>query len=196
MREASLPSYTGDMDHGFPAPPADSLARVEEAYRAEKPRFMARLRKAGRSIQDAEDILHDAYAALLERSSLVPDIRSLPAWLNSLIGRRLVDAWRRDHVRGSAGETSVAQETLEEIVAEAGLDPQDSFVAESLVDALNDAIAALPAEQRRVIEAQVFGGQSFREIAQKTGECIDTLTARKRYALANLSRALRHWIEE
>jgi RNA polymerase sigma factor (sigma-70 family) len=196
MRAGPLMSYTAVMDHGVSALPEGSLERVEEAYRAEKPRLMARLRKAGRSLQDAEDILHDAYAELLERSSIVPDIRNLGAWLNSLVGRRLVDAWRRDRVRASAGEASVAQETLEEIVAGAGLDPQDSFAVESLLDALNDAIAALPAEQRCVIEAQVFGGRSFREIALKTGESIDTLTARKRYALANLSRALRHWIEE
>ena len=64
------------------------------------------------------------------------------------------------------------------------------------MDALNDAIRALPAAQRRVVEAQVFGGLTFREIAKTTGESIDTLTARKRYALSNLARALRHWIEE
>jgi RNA polymerase sigma factor (sigma-70 family) len=179
-----------------PASRSESLERIEEAYREEKPRFIARLRKAGRSLQEAEDLVQDAYAELLERASLVPDIRNLPAWINALLGRRLVDAWRHEQVRRSAGDTSVAQETLEEIVSGTGLDPQDSFAVESVLDALNDAIAALPAEQRRVIEAQVFGGQSFREIALRTGESIDTLIARKRYALAKLSRALRHWIEE
>ena len=42
----------------------------------------------------------------------------------------------------------------------------------------------------------MFGGLTFRELAEATGESIDTLMARKRYALRNLSRALRHWIEE
>jgi DNA-directed RNA polymerase specialized sigma24 family protein len=46
------------------------------------------------------------------------------------------------------------------------------------------------------VEAEVFGGMTFREIAEATGESIDTLMARKRYALKNLSRALRLWIEE
>jgi hypothetical protein len=46
------------------------------------------------------------------------------------------------------------------------------------------------------VEAQVFGGMMFREMAAATGESIDTLTARKRYAVRSLSRALRHWIEE
>jgi DNA-directed RNA polymerase specialized sigma24 family protein len=46
------------------------------------------------------------------------------------------------------------------------------------------------------VEAQVFGGLTFREIAEATRESIDTLTARKRYAVRSLARALRHWIEE
>jgi len=184
------------MEKSQAAEDGDSLGRIEEAYKREKPRFMARLRKAGRSLQEAEDILHDAYAELLGSLQAVPDIRNLPAWINSLLSRRMIDSWRHEEVKRSAGETQVAQEVLEEIIGGTGLDPQDEFVRESLADALDDAIKALPAAQRRVIEAQVFGGMAFREIADRDGESIDTLTARKRYALANLSKALKHWIEE
>jgi RNA polymerase sigma factor (sigma-70 family) len=184
------------MDRIAPDPRSDSLERIEEAYRQEKPRFVARLRKAGRSLQEAEDLVQDAYAELLERASIVPDIRNLPAWINSLVGRRLVDAWRHERVRRDVGETRVAEETLEEIIGGAGLDPHDEFVRESLMDALDDAIKALPPAQRKVIEAQVFGGMTFREIAERTGDSIDTLTARKRYALGSLAKALRHWIED
>ena len=49
---------------------------------------------------------------------------------------------------------------------------------------------------RSAMSFRRFRGLTFREIAEATGESIDTLTARKRYALRNLSRALRHWIEE
>jgi len=70
------------------------------------------------------------------------------------------------------------------------------YKRQALLDALNDALKALPPDQRQVIEAQVFGGKTFREISEATGVGIDTLTARKRYALQSLSRALRHWIEE
>jgi RNA polymerase sigma factor (sigma-70 family) len=196
-KPAPPPSYyVKTMGTSLAAESSDSLGRIEEAYRKEKPRFIARLRKTGRSLQEAEDILHDAYAELLENLPAVPDIRSLPAWINSLLGRRMIDSWRHERVRRAAGETSVAQETLEEIICGAGFDPHDEFVRESLMDALDDAIKALPAPQRKVIEAQVFGGQTFREIAERAGESIDTLTARKRYALANLAKALRRWIDD
>jgi RNA polymerase sigma factor (sigma-70 family) len=184
------------MTHDLPGDDGDSQRRLEDAYKKEKPRFLARLRAAGRTLEEAEDLIQDVYAETLERLPLVADIRNLPAWINSLITRRLIDAWRHARVRAASGETDVAEDTLREIIAGTGLDPLDGFVRASLADALNDALRALPPAQRRVVEAQVFGGLTFREMAEASGESIDTLTARKRYALRSLSRALRDWIDE
>ena len=174
----------------------DAGRRLAQAYQSEKPRLLARVRAAGRSLEEAEDLVHDVYAETLARLPLLAGIRNLPAWINSLFTRRLIDAWRHEKVRRSCGETDVAEETLREIIRGAGLDPHETYVRDRLVEAVNDALRVLPAAQRRVLEAQVFGGLTFREIAEATGESIDTLTARKRYAVRNLARALRHWIEE
>jgi RNA polymerase sigma factor (sigma-70 family) len=174
----------------------ESQQRLAETYTRETPRLLARLRAAGRTLEEAEDLVQDVYAEILERLPLMAEIRNLPAWINAAATRRMIDAWRHDRVRDSAGEIDVTEETLREIISGVGLDPLDGFIRGSLMDALNDALRALPAPQRKVVEAQVFGGMTFREIAAATGESIDTLTARKRYALRNLSRALRHWIEE
>jgi RNA polymerase sigma factor (sigma-70 family) len=173
-----------------------SHQRLAETYTREKPRLLARLRAAGRTLEEAEDLVHDVYAEVMEHLPLVAGIRNLPAWINSMVTRRMIDNWRHERVRDASGETDVSEDTLQEIISSVGLDPQDGFVRESLMDAVNDALRALPAAQRRVVEAQVFGGLTFREISEATGESIDTLTARKRYALRNLARALKHWIEE
>jgi len=183
------------MTHNRCAENTDASSRLEQAYKSEKPRLMARVRAAGRSLEEAEDLVHDVYAETLAHLPLVAGIRNLPAWINTLFTRRLIDAWRHEKVRKASGETTVAEETLREIIKGAGVDPQEAYVRDCLVEALNDALRVLPAAQRRVVEAQVFGGWTFREIAEATGESIDTLTARKRYALRNLSRALRHWID-
>lgn len=175
---------------------SEAHERLVRAYSDEKPRLLARLRVAGRTLEEAEDLVQDVYAETLGRLPVIGEIRNVPAWINSLVKRRLIDLWRHDRVREASGETDVAEETLREIIAGAGFDPLDGFVRESLLDALNTALRALPAAQRSVVEAQVFGGRTFREIAEATGESIDTLTARKRYALKNLSRALRHWIDQ
>lgn len=174
----------------------NSLKRLERAYESEKPRFMARMRSAGRSIEEAEDVIQDVYTEVMERLHLVADIHNLPAWINTLFTRRLIDAWRHEKVRVASGETDVAEDTLNEIIGSIGLNPLDNFIRDALLDALDDALRALPVKERKVLEAQVFGGMTFREIAEATGESIDTLTSRKRYAIEKLSRALNHWIEE
>ncbi|MBN2050381.1 MAG: sigma-70 family RNA polymerase sigma factor [Spirochaetales bacterium] len=174
---------------------SEAHRRLEEAYKSQKPRLLARLRRAGRTLEEAEDLVHEVYTATMERLHRVAGIYNLPAWINASVTRRMIDLWRRDEVRKKHGETDVAEETLREIIDGAGLDPLDGYVRDCLIDALNDALKVLPPEQRKVLEAQVFGGMTFREIGEATGISIDTLTARKRYAVRNLSRALRHWIE-
>ena len=111
---------------------SDARRGLEQAYRSEKPRFLARLRAAGRTLEEAEDLIHDVYAETMERLHLVAGIANLPAWINSLLTRRMIDAWRHQRVRARSGETEVGEETLREIIAGAGLDPQDAFVRESI----------------------------------------------------------------
>ncbi|MDA8425844.1 MAG: sigma factor-like helix-turn-helix DNA-binding protein, partial [Treponema sp.] len=90
----------------------------------------------------------------------------------------------------------LAEETIDEIVQAVGLDPADAAARAELSDALAEAIADLPPEQSAVIEAQALEGLGFRELAERTGTSIDTLMARKRYAIAKLARALKDWIDE
>jgi len=182
------------MGDGSDAPTDMQLERVERNFRELKPSLVARLRAGGRSFEEAEDLVQEVYAETLARLPVVSTIRSLPAWINSLVRRRSIDLWRRKQTAAAAGHVQVAEEAIREIVAGVGLDPLDTYVREQLSAALNDAIRLLPREQREVIEAQVFGGLTFREIAERTGVSIDTLTARKRYAVKSLTRALRHWI--
>ncbi len=45
--------------------------RLEKAYKSERPKLLARLRAAGRTIEEAEDLLHDVYAETLERLPVI-----------------------------------------------------------------------------------------------------------------------------
>lgn len=174
----------------------DSQKRLSRAYETEKPKLMARIRSAGKSLEETEDLIHDVYTETWGKLDRLANIINLPAWLNTLVSRRLIDAWRHEKVRKMAGETNVAEETLREVIAGVGLDPLDAYVRRCMVEALDEAIKSLPVDQRKVVEAQVFGGKTFAELAELTGENIDTLKARKRYAVKNLSRTLKHWIND
>ena len=65
-----------------------------------------------------------------------------------------------------------------------------------MLAALDVAIEALPGPQRDVIRAQALGGMGFKELAEATGVSIDTLMARKRYAVRKLAAALEYWMND
>ncbi len=52
--------------------------------------------------------------------------------------------------------------------------------------ALERGIRSLTPEQREVVHLHVFDGLTFREIAEASGESINTVAARYRYALEKL----------
>ena len=61
-----------------------------------------------------------------------------------------------------------------------------------LLDELESALAELPAEQREVFVAHEIEGRSFKELAAETGVNINTLLARKRYAVRHLRERLQN----
>lgn len=173
---------------------------IEAAYRAQRQGLLRWIERATHGLADAEDILHDVFSAALASPLLgagaLEIVENLPAWLFAAVRNRVFDLWRRRDARRRAGESEIAHEAIAEIVAATGLNPADAAVRNELADALAQAIALLPPEQRLVIEAQALDGVGFRELSERTGVPIDTLTARKRYAVAKIAKALKGWIEE
>jgi RNA polymerase sigma factor (sigma-70 family) len=55
---------------------------------------------------------------------------------------------------------------------------------------LEKALNELPNEQRKVFEMNELQGISFKEIAEQTGETVNTLLSRKRYAVLHLRERL------
>jgi RNA polymerase sigma-70 factor, ECF subfamily len=56
--------------------------------------------------------------------------------------------------------------------------------------ALERALGALPPEQREVVHLKMYAGMTFQEIATHTGESINTIASRYRYALDKLKALL------
>jgi RNA polymerase sigma-70 factor (ECF subfamily) len=52
--------------------------------------------------------------------------------------------------------------------------------------AIQAALLALPADQREVVHLKMFEGLTFQEIAELTGESINTIASRYRYALEKM----------
>jgi RNA polymerase sigma factor (sigma-70 family) len=169
-------------------------SELERVYRENRRGFLAWTAKATHNLVDAEDLVQDAFERALAKSEGLTVVDDLAAWLFASVRNRTRDFWRRRETRRKAGEIDVADETIVEIISEAGFDPAESLAAAELTEAVYDAIEELPDDQRMVIEAQVLDGMTFKELAESSGISPDTLAARKRYAVKKLSAALREWV--
>ncbi len=173
----------------------DSRAELERAFRDNRKGLLAWAEKATRSVVDAEDLVQEAFVGALSNLDGLGAVEDMVSWLFVTLRNKVRDRWRRRKTREKAGEVDVAEETISEIVAAAGFDPADAYARAELSEQLADAIDELPAEQRIVIEAQVIDGFTFKEIAEMTGLSIDTLAARKRYAIKKLANSLEDWTD-
>jgi RNA polymerase sigma factor (sigma-70 family) len=169
---------------------------IERTYRERRRGFLAWARRHTPDAETAEDILQDAFVRALANADALSPVEDLAAWIFSVMRNRLIDLWRGRSARRRAGATDLSEHVLEEVAAGAGLDPQDQYLRNEMHAALEVAIEALPAEQREVIRAQALGGVAFKELAQATGVSIDTLMARKRYAIRKLAAALEYWMDD
>jgi DNA-directed RNA polymerase specialized sigma24 family protein len=74
--------------------------------------------------------------------------------------------------------------------------PHALYARSVLLAELELAVAELPPEQRAVFVAHELEGRSFRELAAATGVSINTLLARKRYAVLRLRARLQSVYDE
>jgi DNA-directed RNA polymerase specialized sigma24 family protein len=65
-----------------------------------------------------------------------------------------------------------------------------------LLDELELALSELPDEQREVFVAHELEGRSFKELSEVSGVNINTLLARKRYAVLHLRERLQGIYDE
>jgi RNA polymerase sigma-70 factor (ECF subfamily) len=133
--------------------------------------------------REAEDLLHDVFLEVWRQAADYDSTRgSVRAWMLIRLRSRAIDR------RKSAGATRVVSLDAE---AERGGDEREAAISEdpSLAPdrtAIKRALAALPDEQRVVLELGYFEGLSSSEIADRIGAPIGTVKSRVAAALAKL----------
>jgi RNA polymerase sigma factor (sigma-70 family) len=163
---------------------------LEATYRAERNKILGWLsRRVGD--EAAEDILHDVVVRAITNFDSLEPVRDFAAWLWASAKNAAIDAWRKRRRRAAAGEADL--DDFDAVVDEAWRSAADEAERGELLAALAAAVDALPRDQRAVIVAQVLCGETFNSIAERTGTPVETLAARKRYALAKLRLSLRNF---
>lgn len=166
---------------------------MERALQSERKRLFDFIRSRVSNTADAEDILQDVFFQLLTSYSVTEPIERLTAWLFTVARNRVID-WYRRRKHSSlqstlAGEDSLPL-TLEEVLFDPSQNPEDLYYRSLVWTELTESLGELPVEQRQVFIMHELEGKSFKEIAAETGQSINTLLSRKRYAVLYLRTKL------
>jgi RNA polymerase sigma-70 factor, ECF subfamily len=152
--------------------------------------FLTRLRGFIRrrvgSDADADDLLQDVLAKLVERRTELRDggeasEERTAAWLYTVARRAIIDRYRAQAAAGRRGEPALPEELGEAAEADA---------ARELSQCLEPMLEALEAADRDLLRRVDMQGQSQAEIARELGLSVSTVKSRTQRARAKLLAVL------
>jgi RNA polymerase sigma factor (sigma-70 family) len=174
---------------------ADQDKQITEVVARERNRLRSFIRRRVSDPGDVDDILQEVFYELVEAARLLQPVEQVGAWLFRVARNRIIDRFRKARSTPAAQDHSTVGDdevrSLEELLPSREDGPEALYARRVLLEELDAALEELPAAQRDVFLAHELEGRSFRELAQETGLSINTLLARKRYAVLHLRRRLR-----
>jgi RNA polymerase sigma-70 factor (ECF subfamily) len=136
----------------------------------------------------AEDIVHDAFVALVDKPELFDPARgSFRGWFLTVVHHRALNHLRR--ARASADERALTE------LPDADPEPPDAIIQQLQDETVRDALGRLNADQRDVLVLAYYGGLSQTALATRLGLPLGTVKARMRRGLIALRGLLGDAVE-
>ena len=174
----------------------DKDSEISAVVVRERPRLGNFIRRRIGNPEEAEDILQDVFYEFVEEYRLPESIEQASAWLFRVARNRIIDRFRKKK-EVPISETGDEEEyRLDLALPSPDAGPEAEYARAVLLDALRQALDELPKAQREVFVEHELEGRSFREMAAQSGVAINTLLARKRYAVLHLREQLQAVYDE
>jgi RNA polymerase sigma factor (sigma-70 family) len=164
---------------------------ITETINAYSKRLMGFIRKRVTNEADAEDILQDVFYQLVGNTE---PIEQLTGWLFRVTRNKIIDKQRKmkpallDDIFGEKDDEDFSG--WAEMFFDADENPETEYLRAMFWEELNAALDELPANQKEVFVLNEMEGVSFKEISELTGDPVNTLISRKRYAVLHLRERL------
>ena len=160
-------------------------------------RLLGFIRKRVRNEADAEDILQDVFYQFIGNTE---PIEQLTSWLFTVTRNKIIDRQRKHKpdLIEDVYTTADDEESLNwsELFFDSSDNPETDYLRTLFWETLNEALDELPEEQKQVFILNELEGVPFKIIAEQTGETLNTLISRKRYAVLHLRKRLKQLYEE
>lgn len=179
---------------------ADRKARqraIEDTVLKERGRLFRFIRDRVPAREDAEDVLQDVFYQLVAGYGDIQSIEKLTSWLFTVARNRITDLYRKKKPEPASNRLMRTGDddggeliSLEEILPDLSGHPDRVLASNMIWEELEAALAELPKDQRDVFVAHEFEDKSFKDMAEESGESINTLLSRKRYSILFLRKRL------
>lgn len=130
---------------------------------------------------DAEDIVHEVFERALVRHRSFFGLRNPAGYLHRAARNAAYDRLRRRAVRERKRDAIPAPAILESV---------DPLADAERSQQINDALSALPVDQREVVLLRFYQDMTFGQIGRVMNSSANTAASRCRYALAKLREIL------
>jgi RNA polymerase sigma factor (sigma-70 family) len=166
-------------------------SNITEVINAYTKRLRGFIRKRVTNEADVEDILQDVFYQFIGNTK---PIEQLTAWLFTVTRNKITDKQRKQKPELINDLFIDAEDDLgfdwSELFLDNGNNPETVYLRNLFWDSLNEALDELPKAQKEVFVLNEIEGVPFKTISEQTGETINTLLSRKRYAVLHLRERL------
>ena len=156
------------------------------------------IRKRVKTEEDAEDILQDVWYQFSSLINVAP-VEHTGAWLYTVARNKIIDKYKKksEELLGEGFSDDGDEEPdFRALLLTEGTTPETEYLRNLFWEQLFLALDELPEEQKQVFMWQELEGVPFQELSRQTGEKIQTLVTRKRYAVLHLRKRLRQLYKE
>ena len=159
---------------------AGDVTALEQLFDLAAPRLLRYAYAVTRNRVDAEDAVQAAVLKLTRAASSLPTVRHPWAYLLKIVRNESLRILSRRRPMQSLWEGLIGRSKP--------VEPLEQAEQEAAIQA---ALQRLPTEQAEVVVLKIWENLTFQEIADVTGESLNTVASRYRYALAKLEQTLR-----
>jgi RNA polymerase sigma factor (sigma-70 family) len=174
---------------------------VERTVAAERSKLFNFIKKRVSDPGDAEDILQDVFFQLWQGYDTIENVERITSWMFRVARNKIIDRYRKlKPMSFSALESGRSEDEvpllLADIIGDSSSSPDDVYSRELIWESVEEVLAELPKSQREVFVWHELEDLSFREMSERTGDSINTLLSRKRYAVSYLRKRLQNLYNE
>jgi RNA polymerase sigma factor (sigma-70 family) len=168
--------------------------QIVDVIAKERPRLRNFIRRRVANDADADDLLQDVLAELVQAYRVLMPIEFVTGWLYRVARNRITDLFRKKRPEAFSDALQEDEDgdqlDVGDLLPSPEAGPEAAYFRSVLLEELQQALAELPSEQRDVFVAHELEGRSFKELAAESGASVNTLLSRKRYAVLHLRKRL------